>query len=59
LLVSTGDPAHSLTIANAAASQEGLRTALSWFLPGFSLVLAYSVYVYRCFRGKVVLPEGE
>lgn len=59
LLISTGNPTHSLTVSNAAASQEGLRTALGWFLAGFSLVLAYSVYVYRCFRGKVVLSEDE
>jgi cytochrome bd ubiquinol oxidase subunit II len=59
LLISTVHPAHSLTVSNAAASQEGLRTALGWFLAGFGLVVAYSVYVYRCFRGKVVLAEDE
>lgn len=59
LLISTVHPAHSLTISNAAASREGLRTALDWFLVGFSLVVAYSVYVHRCFRGKVVLSEEE
>ncbi|MBM4132677.1 MAG: cytochrome d ubiquinol oxidase subunit II [Nitrospira sp.] len=59
LLISTVHPTHSLTVSNAAASPEGLRTALGWFLVGFSLVVAYSLYVYRCFRGKVVLSKDE
>ncbi|MDE3017574.1 MAG: cytochrome d ubiquinol oxidase subunit II, partial [Nitrospirota bacterium] len=59
LLISTVHPTHSLTVSNAAASHEGLQWALGWFLAGFSLVLAYSVYVYRCFRGKIVLSEDE
>jgi len=59
LLISTVHPAHNLTISNAAASHEGLQTALGWFIPGISLVVAYSICVYRCFRGKVVLSEEE
>ena len=53
LLLSSGDPAHSLTIYNAAASTHGLTIGLGWFAIGFSLVLAYSLYVHRLFWGKV------
>ncbi len=59
LLISTVDPAYSLTISNAAASPHGLRTALAWFLVGFSLVVTYSFYVYRSFWGKVEAPSGD
>lgn len=53
ILVSTTDPALSLTIFNAATSAYGLAAGLAWFAVGFSLILAYQVYVYRAFRGKV------
>ena len=59
LLISTVDPAYSLTVANAAASPAGLRTAFVWFLVGFSLVVAYSLYIYRAFWGKVEAPSGD
>ncbi len=59
LLISTLDPAYSLTVSNASASPYGLRTALVWFLVGFSLVAAYSLYVYRSFWGKVDVSSGD
>ncbi|MFM8550780.1 MAG: cytochrome d ubiquinol oxidase subunit II [Nitrospiraceae bacterium] len=59
LLISTVHPAHSLTVSNAAIAREGLQTALGWFIPGIGLVAAYSWYVYRSFRGKVVVSEEE
>jgi cytochrome bd-type quinol oxidase subunit 2 len=31
--------------------------ALIWFIPGMLLVLAYSVFIYRHFAGKVRLEE--
>jgi cytochrome bd-type quinol oxidase subunit 2 len=36
-----------------------LRTAFVWFLVGFSLVVAYSLYIYRAFWGKVEAPSGD
>jgi len=53
LLFATGDPAHSLTISNSAASAYGLRLGLVWFPIGIGLVIAYTVWVYWSFRGKV------
>jgi cytochrome bd ubiquinol oxidase subunit II len=57
-LRSTTDPAHGLTAANSAAADYGLRVALSWWLVGSTLALAYFVYVFRSFRGKV-RPDAE
>ena len=53
VLPSTGDPALSLTVANAAAAPYGLRIGLYWFIPGLLLTASYFVYTYRNFAGKV------
>jgi len=62
LLPSNGDPAFSLTVANAAAAPYGLRIGLFWFIPGMLLTTCYFVYTYRSFAGKVrtgVVTEGH
>lgn len=60
LLIATKEAAASLTIYNAAASPHGLRIALLWFGIGISLVVMYTVYVYRSFWGNVRLsPEDD
>ena len=43
----------SLTILNAAGPEQGMRTALFWWIPGMMLVTAYTVFIYRGMRGKV------
>jgi cytochrome bd ubiquinol oxidase subunit II len=53
LLVSTTDPALSLTAFNASTDAYGMAAGLQWFLIGFFLVIGYQVYVHRLFRGKV------
>jgi len=53
LLIATEDPTNSLTIYNSAASSYGLRVGLVWFSLGISLVIAYTIWVYVSFRGKV------
>ena len=58
LLASTGPHEH-LTIYNAAASPFGLQVGLVWFLIGFSLVITYTIYVYRAFWGKVTLSSVD
>ena len=58
ILVSTTDPALSLTVFNAATDSYGLATGLTWFVVGFALVLVYQVYAHRAFWGKVRL-EAE
>lgn len=52
-LRSTLDPDHSLTAANTAADDYGLRSALAWWILGIALVAAYFTSAYRFLRGKV------
>ncbi len=60
LLPSMVDPASSLTITSVSASPYGLRLGLFWFFPAFLLALAYSVFVYRHFAGKIGAdPHGR
>ncbi|MEZ4654218.1 MAG: cytochrome d ubiquinol oxidase subunit II [Candidatus Eisenbacteria bacterium] len=53
LLPSTVDPALGLTVDNAAASANGLRIGLRWWIPGMLLVTGYFVFLYRQVREKV------
>lgn len=53
ILVSTTDPALSLTAFNAATDAYGLRAGLTWFVVGFVFLLAYQIYAHRLFWGKV------
>ncbi|MDP3181055.1 MAG: cytochrome d ubiquinol oxidase subunit II [Bacteroidota bacterium] len=57
ILSSTIDPAFSLTIANSAASQKSLGIILTFVAIGAPLVLIYTLFLFRTFRGKVVLDE--
>ncbi len=57
VLPSRIDPQFGLTIANAAAPAYGLSIGLAWWLPGIALAIAYVVFMYRRFAGKVRLPE--
>jgi cytochrome d ubiquinol oxidase subunit II len=53
VLPSNTDPSLGLTVYNTAAADFGLKIGLSWFLPGVALALAYQVYAYRHWAGKV------
>ena len=53
------DPRYSLTIDNTAAASHGLGVGLAWWTLGAGLAVAYFVFVYRKFRGKVQLGEGH
>lgn len=55
LVLSNPDPAHSLSITNAASSHHTLAIMLTIALTGLPVVLAYTVSVYWIFRGKVKL----
>jgi cytochrome d ubiquinol oxidase subunit II len=57
LVVSRPDPAHSLTLWNAASSTKTLGIMLLIAAIGMPLVLAYSGIVYWTFQGKVELDE--
>jgi cytochrome bd ubiquinol oxidase subunit II len=51
------DPANSLTIYNASASQYGMAVGLVWWSIGMVLAAVYFVLIYRLFRGKVDLED--
>ncbi len=53
VLLSNTTPDLSLTIHNAATAEHGLIVGLCWFIPGMSLAMVYSVFVYRHFPGRV------
>ena len=57
VLPSNTDPKLGLTIASAQTAPYGLSVALAWWIPGMILVVAYSVFIYRHFAGKVRLEE--
>ena len=58
VLPASTDPAYSLTIYNTAAGHHGLSVGFTWWVLGAILAVAYFVFVFRMFRGKVRL-EGE
>ena len=45
----------SLTIYNASSSEATLTTMLVIALIGMPLVIAYTIFIYRAFKGKVVI----
>jgi len=55
VLVSTPEPANSLSIYNAASSQKTLQIMLIIAAIGMPLVLVYTWCIHRVFRGKVKL----
>jgi cytochrome d ubiquinol oxidase subunit II len=59
LLVSSADPATSLTIYTAASSPKTLRIMRWIALVGMPFVAAYTAVVYWVFRGKVQLGKAS
>ncbi len=57
LVFSTIDPAYNITIYNAASSNAALRIMLIITAIGAPLVFAYTFFVYRTFKGKVILDD--
>ena len=57
LLLSSINSAYSLTVTNSAASHKSLGIILSFVLIGAPIVLIYTIFLFRTFRGKVVLDE--
>ena len=58
VLPASTDPSYSLTISNAAAAHHGLVVGVTWWLIAFVLAVAYFVFIFRMFRGKVSLEGG-
>lgn len=59
LLPASTDPALSLTIFNTRTGDYSLRVGLIWWVVGMLLAVGYFTLLYRFFRGKVTLEEGE
>jgi cytochrome d ubiquinol oxidase subunit II len=59
LMPSTISAQYDITIVNAAAGHYGLSIGLIWWGFGIALAIAYFVFVYWMFRGKVRLPEAH
>ncbi len=57
LVPASNDPALSLTVANASASEGSLMAMFIIAMVGMPLVLAYTFFIYRVFKGKVVIDE--
>jgi cytochrome d ubiquinol oxidase subunit II len=53
LLLSTTDPALSITIFNAHSGEHSLAIGLIWWSFGMAIAIAYVIFVYRMFRGKI------
>jgi cytochrome bd ubiquinol oxidase subunit II len=58
LLPATTDSSFSLTIYNTKTGPYSLSVGLVWWILGMALAVAYFTFLYRSFRGKVVL-DGE
>ncbi len=57
LVPSSIDPAYSLTLYNASAGPRTLTAMLGIALISLPLIISYTVYIHRVFRGKVVISE--
>ena len=57
LVPSSIDLANSLTIYNASSTQRTLETMLIIALIGMPIVIIYTIYIYRTFKGKVVINQ--
>lgn len=57
LVPALGAPELSLTVANASSSELTLKTMLILALIGVPIVLAYTIWMYRAFGGKVDLSR--
>lgn len=58
VLPASTDPSYSLTIENTATGAHGMQVGLVWWGIGMVFAIAYFIFVYRMFRGKVRVDEG-
>jgi cytochrome d ubiquinol oxidase subunit II len=58
LVKARNDPSLSLTITNSSSSPLTLKVMLIIAAIGMPLVIAYTIYLYKVFRGKPELDEG-
>ncbi len=59
LVRAINDPSLSLTIYNSSSSKLTLTVMLIIALIGMPIVILYTAYIYKWFKGKVKLEEGS
>jgi cytochrome bd ubiquinol oxidase subunit II len=59
VLPASTDPAYSLTIENTKTGAHGMAVGFVWWSIGIVFAIVYFVFIYRMFKGKVNLEEGE
>ena len=60
VLPSSGDPGRSLTVYTTITQEYGLSVGLAWWTVGILMATGYFIFLFRSFRGKVVVPaEGD
>lgn len=59
LVPSSIDLNNSLTIYNASSTQRTLETMLIIALIGMPVVIGYTIFIYRTFKGKVVINQDS
>ncbi len=59
LVPSSIDLANSLTIYNASSTQRTLSTMLIIALIGMPFVIGYTIFIYRVFKGKVLISSDS
>ncbi|MBN2012661.1 cytochrome d ubiquinol oxidase subunit II [candidate division KSB1 bacterium] len=58
LVLASNDPALSLTLHNSSSSQLTLTVMLIIALVGMPIVIGYTIFAYRLFKGKVKLENS-
>jgi cytochrome d ubiquinol oxidase subunit II len=58
LVKASNDPAMSLTIHNSSSSELTLKVMLIIAVIGMPLVIGYTIYLYKVFKGKVKTGES-
>jgi len=59
LLRSSINPEYSLTVYNSKAGEYGLSIGVVWWLIGILIAIAYFIFLFFTFRGKVKLLEDH
>jgi cytochrome bd ubiquinol oxidase subunit II len=59
ILPSSIDPRFDLDVAGASNDRRGLVIGLAWWIPAIALAIGYFAYLFRSFRGKVVVGPGS
>jgi cytochrome d ubiquinol oxidase subunit II len=59
IILSSIDPAYSITVHNGSSTDKSLKIILLFALIGVPIVATYTIFVFWTFRGKVKLDENS